>query len=182
MAIYTRKGDKGETSLRKGQKIFKSHLRVCSYGNIDELNSALGVVLAKSKNKEIKDEVFKIQNDLFEIGASLASPSDRSKNLSNYLGKRIVKMEKSIDSLTEKIPTLSNFILPGGGESGAFLHLARTICRRVERKIVKLSKKEKIEVEIIAYLNRLSDHLFTLARFANVLERQKETIWIKKTK
>lgn len=182
MAIYTRKGDKGETSLRKGQKIPKYHIRVSSYGNIDELNSVLGVVLSKSKNKTIKDEILRIQKDLFEIGASLANPSEESKNLSTFLNKRIVEMEKNIDNLTQKIPTLSNFILPGGGELGAFLHLARTICRRAERQIVKLSDKEKIETKIISYLNRLSDHLFTLARFANVLERQKETIWIKNKK
>jgi len=182
MAIYTRKGDKGETSLRKGQKISKSHIRVSSYGSIDELNSALGVVLSKNKNKIIKDEILKVQNDLFEIGASLANPSEKAKELSKYLKKRIIEIEKTIDSLTKKIPALSNFILPGGGESGAFLHLARTTCRRAERKIVELSKKEEVEIEIISYLNRLSDHLFTLARFANVLERQKETIWIKKTK
>lgn len=182
MAIYTRKGDKGETSLRKGQKILKFHIRVSSYGNIDELNSVLGVVLAKSKSRVIKDEILKIQNDLFEIGSSLANPSDKSKNQNKYLNKRIFEIEKTIDNLTEKIPALSNFILPGGGESGAFLHLARTICRRTERKIVELSKKEKIEIEIVSYLNRLSDYLFTLARFANVLERQKEIIWTKKTK
>jgi len=182
MAIYTRKGDRGETSLRKGQKILKFHIRVSSYGNIDELNSSLGVVLSKSKNKIIKDEVLKIQNDLFEIGAALANPFEKTKNLKELLNRRTQEMEKSIDNLTKKIPVLSNFILPGGGEAGAFLHLARTICRRVEREIIRLSKKEEIEFNIISYLNRLSDHLFTLARFANVVERQKEIIWIKKTK
>lgn len=181
MAIYTRKGDRGETSLRKGQKILKSHPRVTSYGDIDELNTILGVVLVKNKNKIVKKEIHKIQNDLFEIGASLANPLEKTKNLKGYLKTRIKEMEKQIDLLTKKIPLLSNFILPGGKESGAFLHLARTVCRRTERKIVELSKKEKIDIEIISYLNRLSDHLFTLARFANLLDRKKETSWIKKT-
>ena len=177
MAIYTRTGDKGKTSLFSGQRVSKSDLRVETYGTIDELNSAIGVVLSiKYKVLSIKKELIKIQNDLLDIGSALANP--KSKPL-NYLKKRVKEFEKFIDQMTEQMPPLKNFILPSGGQTGAFLHLARAISRRAERKIVALDNKEKIDNNIVIYVNRLSDLLFTMARFANFKEKKKEQIWKK---
>ena len=176
MSIYTRTGDKGQTSLFNGQRVSKSDLRVEAYGAIDELNSVIGVVLSQvqSYNLKLKSELVEIQNDLFQIGSALAS-----KVISNlsYLSNRVKGFEDSIDSMTEKMPPLMNFILPGGGIAGSMLHFARTVCRRAERKIVKLKELEKIDDSIIMYVNRLSDLLFTMARFVNYKEKQKEIIW-----
>ena len=176
MAIYTRTGDRGTTSLMNGQRVSKAHLRVETYGSIDELNSAIGVVLAEvqSYSSKLKAELVRIQNDLLEIGSALANP--KAKGL-NYLEKRVKEFEKLIDYMTQKLPPLVNFILPGGGKAGSLLHLARAISRRVERKIVALNTKEKTDKNIIIYVNRLSDLLFTMARFANFKEKKKETIW-----
>lgn len=182
MAIYTRTGDKGKTSLMSGQRVSKSDLRVETYGTIDELNSAIGAAIAeliriKDKGLRIKKELIKIQNDLLEIGSNLANPA--SKQL-KYLEKRVKEFEKFIDQMTQNLPPLKNFILPGGGKAGSMLHLARAICRRAERKIVALNNKQKIGNNIIIYLNRLSDLLFTMARFTNFKEKKKEVIWLKK--
>ena len=173
MAIYTRTGDRGKTSLFDGQRVSKASLRVEAYGTVDELNSIIGVIIAEKS--KINKELIKIQNDLFDIGSSLANPT--SKTL-GYLGNRVKEFEKSIDEMTNDLPALSNFILPGGGKTGATLHFARTISRRTERKIVTLSEKEPIDKNIIMYLNRLSDLLFTMARFVNFGEKNKEIIWI----
>lgn len=178
MAIYTRTGDKGKTSLMSGQRVSKADLRVETYGTIDELNSAIGVVLSNNRLVlNIKKELIKIQNDLLEIGSNLANPA--SKDL-KYLEIRVKEFEKFIDWMTEKMPALKNFILPGGGKSGSFLHLARSISRRAERKIVELNNKKEIDNNIIIYVNRLSDLLFTMARFSNFKEKKKETIWRKR--
>ena len=179
MAIYTRTGDKGKTSLFNGQRVSKADLRVETYGTIDELNSVLGVVLSsKYQVLSIKKELIEIQNDLFEIGSSLANPSLIS-HLS-FLISRVKDFERFIDKMTEQMPPLKNFILPGGGKAGAILHLARAISRRAERRIVELNNRTKIDNNIIIYVNRLSDLLFTMARFANFKEKKKEIIWRKK--
>ncbi len=179
MPIYTRTGDKGYTSFFNGQRISKSDLRVDVYGTIDELNSAIGVAIAeliriKDKGLRIKKELIKIQNDLLDIGSALANPA--SKPLS-YLEKRIKDFENFIDRMTKQMPVLKNFILPGGGKAGALLHFTRTVCRRAERNLVKLSEKEKLNSEIIIYINRLSDLLFTMARDINYKEKYKDIIW-----
>jgi len=184
MAIYTRKGDKGKTFLANGKRVLKSDLRVKCLGTIDEFNSMLGVVLAevqKSKvktqncNSKLKIELEKIQNDLLDIGSNLAHPKLASQGLA--LQKRVKEFEDFIDRMTAGMPKLSNFILPGGGKTGAMLHFARAICRRAERRIVELKNKEKIDKNIIIYFNRLSDLLFTMARFANFKGKKKERIW-----
>jgi cob(I)alamin adenosyltransferase len=201
MAIYTRKGDKGRTSLFNKQKVYKYDIRVEAYGTVDELNSAIGLVqssirqLADKIQKQsaswrtkFKIELENIQNDLLEIGSSLAnpaqspaSPAGRSRfKARSYLAKRGKEFENFIDEMTEKMPKLQNFILPGGGRVGAELHLARAISRRAERRVVRLNSKEKIDRNILIYLNRLSDLFFTMSRFANFKERKKETIWKKK--
>ncbi len=174
MPIYTRKGDKGETSLFGGKRVKKFSLRVETYGTVDELNSSIGVAIANVSS--IKKELTKIQNDLLHIGSTLANPS--AKKLLE-LEKRVLEFEKLIDKMTEKMPVLRNFILPGGGKAGSILHLSRTICRRAERRIVELADKEEVDENIIKYLNRLSDLLFTMARFVNHKEKKKETIWNK---
>lgn len=179
MAIYTRKGDKGKTSLFKGQRVSKDNLRIEAIGTVDELNSAIGVVIAeisKIKNKisNIKKELIKIQNDLFNIGANLANPPSKYMT---YLEKRVKEFEEFIDWMTVQMPPLKNFILPGGGKAGAYLHLSRAVSRRAERRVVALNSKTKIDSNIIIYINRLSDLLFTMARFANFREKKKETIW-----
>ncbi len=176
MSVYTRFGDKGKTSLYGGKTVSKGSLRIDAYGSLDELNSAIGVVLIEIKDSPIKKELLHIQNDLFEIGASLAS-SIENKKLEEYLDKRVKDFEKQIDSLSEKLPELMNFILPGGGKGGSFLHLARTVCRRSERRVVELSEKENVGKETLIYINRLSDLLFTFARFINYKDKKKEIIW-----
>jgi cob(I)alamin adenosyltransferase len=178
MAIYTRAGDKGKTTLREGKKVSKTHVRLEAYGAVDELNSSLGIVIANLKNAPLKKELLKIQNDLFEIGGQLASLK-KNKKLDEYLEKRSTDFEKSMDQWTKKLPKLTQFILPGGSKSASLLHLSRTICRRAERRVVDFSVKEKVDQNVIMYLNRLSDFLFTMTRIANKIEKQKEIIWKK---
>ena len=177
MPIYTRKGDRGKTSLFDKKKVWKYDLKVEAYGTVDELNSTIGAASAFVSIKKINLELEEIQNDLLEIGSSLAV----SKTLSaKQLSKRPEEFEKLIDELTIQMPKLSKFILPGGGRAGSFLQLARTVSRRAERKVVHLSRKEPVDQIILIYLNRLSDLLFTMARFVNFKEKQKEQIWRKK--
>jgi cob(I)alamin adenosyltransferase len=174
--IYTRTGDKGKTSLFGGKRVLKSDVRVDTYGTIDELNSVIGLVIAnmQTKHKKIAHELEKIQHDLFAIGAYLANPkAQASKNLS----ERVKEFEKMIDIQTKKMPELKNFILPGGGMTGAELHQARTVARRAERQLVALMQKEILDEKVITYINRLSDLLFSTARFVNHNEKKKETIW-----
>lgn len=179
MSIYTKFGDKGKTSLFAGKTVSKGSLRVNAYGTVDELNSFLGIVLAGLKNKELNKKIITIQKDLFEVGASLASPAtNKHEALSKYFKERVSELEKEIDSLTKNLPKLENFILPGGSQTGARMHFARTLVRRAERRVVELSEKEKINVSIIIFLNRLSDLLFMYARFINHREKQKEIKWI----
>ncbi|MBI2036167.1 cob(I)yrinic acid a,c-diamide adenosyltransferase [Candidatus Microgenomates bacterium] len=181
MKIYTRTGDKGQTSLFGGKRVGKDDVRVEAYGTIDELNSAIGLTIAMINDKglRMKNELVKIQNDLFDIGSILAS-SSKTLNLKPItLKSRVTEFEELIDELTEKLPQLRNFILPGGGKAGASLHLARAVCRRAERRVIALAKKEQVTSEIIIYLNRLSDLLFTIARFVNQQEKKKEIIWVK---
>lgn len=178
MSIYTKFGDKGKTSLYAGKTVSKGSLRVNAYGTIDELNSFLGIVLTSVRNKEINKKIIQIQKDLFEVGASLASPAtNKHEVLSKYFKKRVLEFEKEIDSLTKKLPKLENFILPGGSITGANLHFARTLVRRAERRVVELSEKERINVSIIIFLNRLSDLLFMYARFINYKNKKKEILW-----
>lgn len=177
MAIYTRTGDKGKTSLFSGIRVSKADLRVETYGTVDELNSVIGLILSLGKKYlNLNRELIKIQRDLLDIGSALANP--KSKPL-NYLEKRVKEFENLIDEMTKSLPPLKNFILPGGGKTGAMLNLARTVCRRAERRIVALNGQEKIDNNIIVYFNRLSDLLFIMARFLNFKEKKKEAVWKK---
>jgi cob(I)alamin adenosyltransferase len=182
MPIYTRTGDKGKTSLFDGTRVLKSDRRVETYGTIDELNSNIGVAIAeikglKIKVKEVTDELEKIQHDLLEIGSTLATPHPMPVV---GLETRPKDFEKLIDTMTNKMPELKVFILPGGGKAGSLLHVCRTIARRAERQLVALMQKEKVDKAIITYINRLSDLLFTMARYVNYVEKKKEITWIKK--
>ncbi len=180
MPIYTRTGDKGKTSLFGGTRVFKSDVRVETYGTIDELNSAIGVVLAflsPVKFKQLKLSLEQIQNDLLDIGSALSTPGAlRIKDLD----KRPLEFEKMIDSLTKPLPPLKNFILPGGGKAGSLLHICRTIARSAERRIVSLMQQSDVDNSILIYLNRLSDLFFTMARFMNHKQKKSETKWRKK--
>lgn len=178
MPIYTKFGDKGKTSLFAGKIVSKASSRVNTYGTLDELNSYIGVILSKTKNKKLQKDLTIVQKDLFEIGAYLANPSkENNKILEKYLEEQVLGFEKEIDDLTKTLPPLKNFILPGGGEVGAMLHFARTLTRRAERRVVELSEREKVSSEILIYMNRLSDLLFMYARFINKKQNIKEIIW-----
>ena len=182
MAIYTRTGDKGKTSLMGGKRVRKSDARVEAYGTVDELNSALGVCLAElpTNNKNViplRKALSQIQNDLLDIGSALATPEGVPVS---HIEKRPQDFEKLIDQMTERLPPLTQFILPGGSKAAAHLHMARTICRRAERRVVALMETAEIDQAIVIYLNRLSDLLFTLSRFVNYTDSYKETVWRKK--
>lgn len=180
MRIYTRTGDSGQTGLIGGKRVQKDHLRVEAYGSVDELNAHLGIIqalLQPSKNfSNIQEIVVTIQKDLFDMGAELANPKPKTQRIE---ANHIANLEKLIDTHESKLSSLKHFILPGGSYLGASLHAARTVCRRAERRTMTLSRKGKVNPEIIRYLNRLSDLLFVLARYVNQQSRQPEIEWKK---
>lgn len=173
MAIYTRTGDKGETSLFGGKRLPKSHARIEAYGSLDELNSLLGVVLSNLNDPRVAGFINQIQKDLFIIGSHLAG----SRVSIDSLKERVEEMEKVIDKLDMELPKLTNFILPEGIEKATLIFYARSVGRRAERELVALSSEEDIDMRIHAYLNRLSDLLFILGRYINFKAGIKETIW-----
>ncbi len=182
MKIYTKTGDKGETSLFGGQRVPKNNLRISSYGTVDELNSFIGSSISEINNKELKTVLESIQNDLFTLGGDLATPKEKGNK--GFVVPRVdkefvLRLESLIDLYDDKLPELKNFILPGGSKGAAFLHIARSICRRAEREVVALANIEEIEQQIIVYLNRLSDLLFVLARFENYSQNINDIIWQK---
>lgn len=179
--IYTKTGDRGQTSLLDGTRVPKNHIRVETYGTIDELNATIGTIVAEMQKSKVKSELINIQNDLFELGSFLADPAmNHEPRTMNYFENRVQHFEKLIDEMTEKLPLLTNFILPGGSTSGSFLHVARTIARRAERRIIELSQTESVDGLVIRYFNRLSDLLFTMSRFMNFKEKKKDIIWMKR--
>jgi cob(I)alamin adenosyltransferase len=180
--MYTRGGDKGDTSLFGARRVPKESLRVDAYGTIDELNSCIGVALAACKHEEISKPLKRIQAELFTAGADLASElsAEAVASVPRIQRKEIEHLEKMVDELQEELPRLTSFILPGGSQLSSALHLARAVCRRSERRVVALSRAEKINPEMVPYLNRLSTYLFNLARYANVLEGVADEVWNKK--
>lgn len=172
--IYTRTGDKGETSLFGGKRVKKSDLLVEAYGSVDELNSWVGLVAAQLPKGEKKDFLHKIQSDLFMIGGFLAGWKDADLSI---LSPRVDEMELEIDVMGKTLPELHNFILPGGSVAGAYANVARSVTRRVERYLVALSDTQNLHSEILKYINRLSDLFFQLARFINKTENVAETVW-----
>ena len=178
--LYTKTGDSGETRLFGGDKISKDNLRVSSYGEIDELNSLLGVVrsAALAESKSGLEEKLKImQNTLFDIGSELACvDQDKLEKLNLVSEAQVQELENWIDQADAACPALRNFILPGGTMINSFLHLARAVCRRAERSIVTLSKEEKVRSLLLVYINRLSDLLFVLARYEIVADQGEELL------
>jgi cob(I)alamin adenosyltransferase len=172
--IYTRLGDKGETITLSGKKVYKNDERVEAYGSVDELNALLGTVTSFTNDEEVKKLLMKIQKHLFIIGAELAMERLRNKKINPT---HISFLEEEIDRIEEELPQLVNFILPGGSKTASLLHLSRTVCRRAERSVVALSRKTKINQDMIAYLNRLGDLLFVLARYENRKKRIEEIVW-----
>ena len=163
--VVTRTGDQGDTALVGGHRVPKSSARVHAYGEVDELNSCLGLVVAMGLDPTLAALLERIQNRLFTVGADLASPLEvRGPRVHDGL---VTELEEAMEPLMEELPPLEEFVLPGGSPAGAALHLARTVCRRTERACVALAEQEPVTPQVVVYLNRLSDLLFVLARIAN---------------
>lgn len=165
MKIYTRKGDKGYTSLIGGTRLSKNHIRIDSYGDVDELNAWIGLLADTLPDARNKDVLIPIQDNLFTLGAQLASDPDKSRmEIPELEEGDITRLEQEIDKMEQSLPTMKSFILPGGAVEISYCHIARAVCRRAERKVIALMEKEQCPGIIAAYLNRLSDFLFMLAR------------------
>lgn len=179
MKIYTKTGDKGDTSLFGGQRVPKDALRIEAYGNVDELNSVLGIVRADNTEPRVEKVLAAVQDVLFHLGADLATPRSVTgkKAVRRIEEKDCLPLEKQIDAIETELRPLRNFVVPGGSPVAARLHFARTVCRRAERSVVRLSRNEDIGDEITVYLNRLSDLLFVLARYANHAAGVPEVKW-----
>jgi cob(I)alamin adenosyltransferase len=179
--IYTRTGDEGETGLFGGGRVPKSHPRVRAYGEVDELNAVLGWAIARLPESEpqVRGRLTTVQGDLFTLGAHLATPdgAPARQHIPQLPVDRPAAFEQWIDEAEEELEPLRSFILPGGSEAGAALHLARTVCRRAERHVVELAAETAIDGAILIYLNRLSDLLFDLARLVNRRAEVPETPW-----
>ncbi len=178
MKIYTKKGDKGETSLFGGQRVPKSSARIKAYGTVDELNSLIGLASAHEVSPKTKVMLDEVQSQLFVLGADLSTPPETDTRISRIEHEQVEYLENCIDEMEQTLPPLKNFILPGGTPGGASLHLARTVCRRAERLTVECKNEEEISDLAIAYLNRLSDFLFVIARFENYHSGVTETPWV----
>ncbi len=178
--IVTRTGDDGTTGLAGGGRVSKDSARVWAYGTVDELNSVIGVVRSVNADPDLDARLRRIQNDLFNLGGELATPPDKfQKGMPRIECQHVIDLEKQVEELTKELGPLQEFILPGGGPVGAQLHAARTICRRAERFCVRLGSTVKVGEFVTPYLNRLSDLLFTLARWANQQAGVNETYWKK---
>jgi cob(I)alamin adenosyltransferase len=179
--IYTKTGDTGDTGLFGGGRVQKDDPRVEAYGDVDELNAVLGMARAIEALPRVDEVLVPIQRDLFSIGALLATPDlDKMHNhlaKANIDDRRIKALEHAIDQCDEELEPLKAFIIPGGSQKGAVLHVARTVCRRAERRVVRLQREVEIPSLVVIYLNRLSDLLFTLARVANIRTGAGEVTW-----
>ena len=184
MKIYTKTGDNGTTALYGGNRVSKASARVESYGNIDELNSFIGLAKSEITDEKVLNQLQKIQFDLFTLGSESATPTDKL-TLSNGKSRltlmisetEIEELENWMDEYETQLEPLQYFILPGGGKSATALHVCRTVCRRAERSLVFLNESEEVRPELIKYLNRLSDYLFVLARYVSKLNKEKEEYW-----
>ncbi len=188
--VYTRGGDHGETSLVGGQRISKDSVRIESYGTVDELNAILGLArvanlqaakgaVSDADRKRLDTLLERLQNELFNLGSDLATlPGDRGPTQPVVEKRHVHFLERTIDTLNEGLPELESFVLPGGGTVGAFLHQARTVCRRAERAVTTLDRQEAIGENCLVYLNRLSDLLFVLSRWAARAHGEPESLWV----
>lgn len=178
MKIYTKTGDKGKTSLFGGTRVDKSHLRIDAYGTIDELNAHLGFLRDQVQNENDSDVLNKIQDQLFTIGALLASDPEKKKmKLPDLKEEDVFFLELEIDKIEEELPELKNFIIPGGHPVVSAAHIARTVCRRAERAIVLLSVNSPVDAMLLEYINRLSDYLFVLGRHLAKELKVNEIAW-----
>jgi cob(I)alamin adenosyltransferase len=176
--IYTRAGDAGETSLGDGSRAPKTDARIEAYGTVDELNSALGLALATPElPAEVRPWLEEVQNDLFDLGADLSVPLEDERERLRVVESQVERLEQLCDGVNERLEPLKSFVLPGGSEAAARLHLARTVCRRAERAAVALADEGPVNPAALAYLNRLSDLLFILARAANAEAGASEPLW-----
>ena len=178
MKIYTKFGDSGETALYGGTRVGKDAPRIEAIGTVDELNAYIGYAQTLVEDTDLSELMAQIQNHLFAVGADLATPETHTKAAEFRIPADFTTaMEAAIDTLSEELPPLTNFILPGGCAAGAILHIARVVCRRSERRVVQLANETEINPEIIRSLNRLSDLLFVLARTVNCRAQAPEPIW-----
>ncbi len=175
--IYTRKGDDGSTALGSRARVPKDSLRITAYGTVDELNSIIGLAIAQGLSPRLSEVLPKIQNQLFHLGSDLAFPPEDKTQVPRISQAHVEALEKLIDELNEVVGPLLNFILPGGTVASATLQIARTICRRAERISVSLMREETINLLSLAYLNRLSDALFVMARYENNQSGVEEPLW-----
>ncbi len=171
-SIYTRTGDRGETGLGDGSRVAKDHLRVEAIGTVDELNSIIGILLARSLPDSVRTPLLNVQHKLFDLGGELCIPGHEM-----LASADIEFLETHLDALNAELPMLKEFILPGGGESAAWCHFARSVCRRAERRLVTLANAEPVSAASLRYLNRLSDLLFVAARALNRTEGHAEVLW-----
>lgn len=182
MKIYTKTGDKGETSLFGGKRVSKFNDRIQAYGTSDELLSWIGLIRDQNIENHCKEVLKEIQDRLFTLGAELAADPDKPKlKKPDLYDSDIEFLEKEIDTMNESLPEMTHFVLPGGHTTVSYCHLARTVCRRCERLVIELSTKEKINDLIIKYLNRLSDYLFVLSRKLSKDLNAEEILWIPRT-
>jgi cob(I)alamin adenosyltransferase len=181
--LYTRGGDRGETSLFGGERVPKDHPRVDAYGQLDELSSTLGLLIVALPADELRDQLQQVQNELFDLGAELATPPESRLEYKLPPGVEEAdwrRLERLLDVYDAQVPPLRAFVLPGGHETAARAHLARTVCRRAERAVVSLAHEEEVRADVITYLNRLSDFLFVVARLLNVRGGVPEVEWQKR--
>ena len=188
MKIYTKTGDSGTTALFGGTRVSKHHIRIESYGTVDELNSHIGLVRDQNIDPDYKEVLISIQDKLFTVGAILATDPKKAilksgkerLNIPKISSNDIILLEKEIDKMNESLPSMTNFILPGGHQTVSFCHIARGVCRRAERIAVALNELEPFQPETLTYLNRLSDYLFVLARKLSLDLQADEVKWIPK--
>lgn len=170
--IYTRTGDNGTTGLGDGTRVGKDHVRVEAYGDVDELNSVLGMLLAQDIADDLRGYLTDIQHELFDLGGELCIPGRTA-----LVAAQVTRLENILDQLNADLEPLKEFILPGGAETAALCHLARTVCRRAERRVIALSRTETVSDNAIKYLNRLSDLLFVMARAFNRRAQRPDVLW-----
>lgn len=186
MKIYTKTGDKGTTALYGGTRVPKHHLRIESYGTVDELNSYIGLIRDQNIDVQSIDSLIRIQNELFTLGAMLATPPEKEVlkngkqrlNIPKITDTSISLLESEIDSMSTALPQMTNFILPGGHQTVSFCHISRCVCRRAERLVTALNETDDVNPDILTYLNRLSDYLFVLARKLTIAVSADEIPWI----
>ena len=179
MKIYTKTGDKGETSLLGGTRVKKSHVRIQAYGTVDELNSYIGLIRDFEEVSEKDQELLlEIQDRLFTLGSHLASdPNKTKRRVPDLKNEDIEILEKSMDNMNETLPEMRSFVLPGGHKLVSFTHVARCVCRRAERLVIELKDSEEVEEIVVQYLNRLSDYLFVLSRWFSMQLKAEEKPW-----